>query len=130
MALCSPQAWPRLVLLAALCSPTAAQSQGLAGSAGAAAIQGSLNTVPVPGAQSTLNRVQRNRAAFNALNGSASGDMVPPPEPPPAPATAASAPAAAAAPAVSGARINGRLVPYCSHGALCHGAMLRAVGLR
>lgn len=128
MALCSPQAWPRLVLLAALCSPTAAQSQGLAGSAGAAAIQGSLNSVPVPGAQSTLNRVQRNRAAFNALNGSASGDMVPPPEPPPAPATAASAPAAA--PVVSGARINGRLVPYCSHGALCHGAMLRALGLR
>ena len=128
MALCSPQAWPRLFLLAALCTPSAALSQGLAGSAGAAAIQGSLNTVPVPGAQTTVNQVQQNRAAFNALNGAASGDMVPPPEPAPAPA--ASAPAAAAPPVVSGARINGRLVPYCSHGALCHGAMLRALGLR
>ncbi len=126
MALCSPQAWPGLFLLAALCTPTAALSQGLAGSAAAAAIQGSLNTVPVPGAQTTVNRVQPKRAAFNARNGAASGDMVPPPEPAPA----ASAPAAAAVPVVSGARINGRLVPYCSHGALCHGAMLRALGLR
>ncbi len=128
MALCSPQAWPGLFLLAALCTPTAALSQGLAGSAAAAAIQGSLSTVPVPGAQTTVNRVQPKRAAFHALNGAASGDMVPPTEPAPAPA--ASTPAAAAVPVVSGARINGRLVPYCSHGALCHGAMLRALGLR
>lgn len=127
MALCSPQARTRLFLLAALLyTPTAALSQGLAGRDGAAAIQGRLNTVPAPGAQTNVNRVQQDRAAFNALNGAASGDMVPPPEPAPA----ASALAAAAAPVVSGARINGRLVPYCSHGALCHGAMLRALGLR
>ena len=130
MVFCSRHVWPRLLLTAALCAPTAALSQGLAGSAGAAAIQGSLNTVPVPGAQTTVNRVQQNMAAFNALNGAASGDMVPPPEPAPAPAPAANAQAPAPAPVPSGARINGRLVPYCSHGALCHGAMLRALGLR
>jgi hypothetical protein len=28
------------------------------------------------------------------------------------------------------AQVNGRLVPYCSHGGLCHGALMQAVGHR
>jgi hypothetical protein len=28
------------------------------------------------------------------------------------------------------AQVNGRLVPYCSHGGLCHGSLLRAIGAR
>lgn len=125
--------WPQLLVVGALCGPSTALSQGLAGSAGAAAMQGNLNTVGVPGAQSTLRRARENSAALQALNGSASGDMAPPPAgapPPPPPTSGATPERAAAPPELRGARINGRLVPYCSHGALCHGAMLRALGLR
>jgi hypothetical protein len=124
-----------LLLLGTLLTPAAGQAQMLLDATGAAAIQGTVNSISVPGATAILNKARENTAAIQ--NPQAGGGA---PAEPAAP-TGTAAPAAPAAagtastrgpqpPAQSLARVNGRSVPMCSHGGLCHGALLRAMGIR
>jgi hypothetical protein len=105
-----------------------ARAQGLAPMAGASAIQGTLQGTSTPAytgvldrARNTINTATSNQAAGSGTAGAVGG----------AP-SGASAPSAAApnlaSGAPSGASINGKPIPVCSHGGLCQGAMMRAIG--
>ncbi len=129
----------------------AARAQTLLDVMGASAIQNSLQSLPAGAGSAVIERSrttvdQASRAEqsrldrLQQLGGSGS--------PPPAPSSDLMAPLMAplmdmfravglpGAPGAEGrplsttAKVNGQLVPYCSHGGLCHGALMRAVGTR
>ena len=105
----------------------AAQAQGLAGMAGASATQGTLQGASMPTYSGALNRARNTMAGANT--GSA-------PNPEAGQANGAAAPTGgnpAASPGPSGstpsgASVNGKPIPLCSHGGLCQGALMRAMG--
>ncbi len=123
-------------------SASSAQAQTLLDVMGAAAIQNSLQSLPAGGASGVIERSrstvdQATQAELLRLNllqqlagsGRAQGapatlrtPLVPRVQAP----GAAGTPGPAATPVIT-AQVNGQLVPYCSHGGLCHGALLRAV---
>ena len=123
--------WIALLVSVLLGSP-AAQSQTLLDAAGATAVQGSLNGIGVPGSGSIVRARQNAAAAQASLNGNTSG--LPAPTggggPGGAGSPAAPAPVGDNGPGSAAARVNGQGIPICSHGSLCHGALLRAMGNR
>ncbi|SBO44657.1 hypothetical protein [Cyanobium sp. NIES-981] len=114
-----------LLLLGPLLQSSPGNAQMLLDPTAAASMQGSVTSINVPGANATLNKVRENTAAVRSV------DSADPSAPPPAPSSPAAGPQPAAPqpPAQTPARVNGRSVPYCSHGGLCHGALLRAMGI-
>jgi hypothetical protein len=123
-----------------------APAQTLLDVMGAGAIQNTLQSLPAGGASGAIERSrsaveqagrseqQRLDLLEQMVGGGGGGalpaallaplmaplmEMVRPPGTP--------GPAAAGPRLLSTAQVNGRLVPYCSHGGLCHGSLLRAV---
>ncbi|WP_254980491.1 hypothetical protein [Cyanobium sp. ATX 6A2] len=122
--------------------PAPAQAQTLLDVMGAGAIQNTLQTLPAGGASGVIERSrsavdqsslaeQQRQQLLQQLSGGGG---------------AAGAPAGLMAPLMnmfmpgafpgapgggaqrtSTAQVNGRLVPYCSHGGLCHGNLMRAL---
>jgi hypothetical protein len=121
-----------LLLLGTVLHPAAGQAQMLLDATGAAAMQGTVNSTTVPGATGTLNMVRDKTSAVQSVEGGGASTAPPAASaaPPAAPGGAAPPSGGAPAPARSTARVNGRSVPICSHGGLCHGALLRAMGIR
>jgi hypothetical protein len=139
---------PASLLAAALVlgAQAPAQAQTLLDVMGAGAIQNTLQSLPAGGAsgviersrsavdQSSLAEQQRQQLLLQLSGGGGGGSS--------APAAGLMAPlmnmfmpgafpgAPGAADQPASAQVNGRLVPYCSHGGLCHGALMRAVRSR
>jgi hypothetical protein len=125
--------WAALAMTALLGTPQAVRAQTMMDVTGATAIQGTLNntSLSVPGSGSIQRARATSAAAEASLNDrsrgvSAAGGQGSPTPPPPGGATVGSP----AAPPTSRTRVNGVAVPTCSHGGLCHGALLRAMGGR
>jgi hypothetical protein len=134
--------------LVSLGSPPA-RAQTLLDVMGAGAIQNSLQSLPAGGASGVIERSrsvveQANQAEQQRLDllqqmvggggapvapGAAAALMAPLMAPLMEMVRAAGVPVPAGAGPrpLSTAQVNGRLVPYCSHGGLCHGSLLRAV---
>ncbi|MFQ6538763.1 MULTISPECIES: hypothetical protein [Aphanothece] len=125
--------WAAMAMTTLLAPAQAVRAQTLMDVTGATVIQGTLNnsSTAVPGSGSIERARAASAAAEASLNNrstgvSPAGDQAIP-TPPPAPRGATGG--APAAPP-SRARVNGVAVPTCSHGGLCHGALLRAMGGR
>lgn len=100
-------------------------AQGLAPMVGASAIQGTLQGTSMPAYTGVLDKARNtvNTAATRqALAGSGSS-----PGPSSAPLTGSSTQNMTSG-APSGASVNGQAIPLCSHGGLCQGAVMRAIG--
>lgn len=132
-----------LALLGAATPTTPARAQALAPMVGASAIQGTLQTIPASGAAGSLERGrsvtgqmnaanQQRQDAINGLNGNPPAATVTLSGPDGAAPSGTSPTAAPSAPAAGNnsrlARVNGRSIPTCSHGGLCHRALLQAIG--
>ena len=139
---------PASLLAAALVlgAQAPAQAQTLLDVMGAGAIQNTLQSLPAGGAsgviersrsavdQSSLAEQQRQQLLLQLSGGGGGGSS--------SPAAGLMAPlmnmfmpgafpgAPGAADQPTSAQVNGRLVPYCSHGGLCHGALMQAVRSR
>ncbi len=115
-------------------APTAARAQGLAPMAGASAIQGTLQGTSTPAYTGVLDRARTtlngaSNPPTNPGGNSGTAPAAPTASAPQLPATpAASTGANLAGQAPSGASVNGRPIPLCSHGGLCQGALMRAMG--
>ncbi|MEX1316217.1 MAG: hypothetical protein AB1Z22_03690 [Synechococcaceae cyanobacterium] len=134
------------VLAVATLSSGTALAQTLLDVMGAGAIQNSLQSLPAGGASGVIERsrstvdqsAQAEQQRLDLLQqAGGSGGALTAPAALMAPlmdmfrAMGFSGPAGSAAnPARVPAQVNGQLVPYCSHGGLCHGALLRAIGSR
>lgn len=121
--------------------PAGLRAQALAPMLGTSAIQSSLQTAPASGAAGSLERSRSASSQIQAANqatqgaidtltvpqssGSGSGGAAPA-------AATGQGTSAAPQPAPAGssrlARVNGRTIPTCSHGGLCHRALLQAIG--
>ncbi len=125
--------------------PPPLRAQALAPMVGASAIQGSLQSIPASGAAGSLERGRNARGQIEAVNQEKQGAIESLSAPAPSgpangasngsgtangPAGAGRSPASPQAPAGSTrlARVNGRTIPTCSHGGLCHRALLQAIG--
>ncbi|MCT0215334.1 hypothetical protein KQ298_03200 [Synechococcus sp. CS-1330] len=116
----------KAALVAAVVLPAGnAIAQGLAPMVGVSTIQGTQQGISMPAytgvldkARNTVNTATTQQAA--AGSGSSPG-------PSSAPLAGSSAQNMAIG-APSGASINGQAIPLCSHGGLCQGAMMRAIG--
>lgn len=123
----------------------ASRAQTLLDVMGASAIQNSLQSLPAGGGSAVIERsrntvdqaTQAEQARQELLRQVGGGGN------PSAPSAALMAPLMAplmdmfravglpgadGRPVSATAQVNGQLVPYCSHGGLCHGALMRAVG--
>jgi hypothetical protein len=115
----------KAALVAAVVLPAGnALAQGLAPMVGASAIQGTLQGTSMPAytgaldkARNTINTATTQQAAA----GSGSN-----PGPSSAPLGSSTQNMASGSP--SGASVNGQAIPLCSHGGLCQGAVMRAIG--
>ena len=116
----------KVALAAVIVLPTGnATAQGLAPMVGANAIQGTLQGTSMPAYTGVLDKARNtvNTATTQqAAEGSGSS-----PGPSSAPIAGSSA-ANIASGAPSGASVNGQAIPLCSHGGLCQGAVMRAIG--
>jgi len=117
---------------ALLLAATASRAQGLVPMAGASAIQGGLQGTATPAytgeldrARTTLNGASTPPAGPGGNGGTASPAAAAAQSPG---SSAASSGANLAGQAPSGASVNGRPIPLCSHGGLCQGALMRAMG--
>ncbi|MGL6134190.1 MAG: hypothetical protein ACRC1L_08400 [Prochlorococcaceae cyanobacterium] len=123
--------------------PAPAQAQTLLDVMGAGAIQNTLQTLPAGGASGVIERSrsavdqsslaeQQRQQLLQQLSGGGSATqaagLMAPLMNMFMPGAFPGAPGAADQPA--SAQVNGRLVPYCSHGGLCHGALMQAVRTR
>lgn len=128
--------------------PAPAQAQTLLDVMGAGAIQNTLQTLPAGGASGVIERSrsavdqsslaeQQRQQLLQQLSGGGGGGggsatqaagLMAPLMNMFMPGAFPGAPGAADQPA--SAQVNGRLVPYCSHGGLCHGALMQAVRTR
>ena len=145
----SPQAACTAIALALLGAGTAMppplRAQALAPTLGASAIQGRLQSIPASGAAGSLERGRNARGQIEAVNQEKQGaiESLSAPTasapangasngsgPANAPAGTGTSPANPQAPAGGTrlARVNGRTIPTCSHGGLCHRALLQAIG--
>ncbi|MCP9927308.1 hypothetical protein [Cyanobium sp. CH-040] len=134
-----------LVLLGFTGSP--AHAQTLLDVMGAGAIQNSLQSLPAGGASGVIERSRGSVDQFNQteqlrlealqqLSGAGGGGGRGAPAPPAAllgplmelfGAMGASGAAAGGPQTLTTAQVNGQLVPYCSHGGLCYGSLMRAL---
>ncbi|MEE4239411.1 MAG: hypothetical protein V2I51_22040, partial [Anderseniella sp.] len=125
-------------------APTRAQT--LLDVMGAGAIQNTLQSLPAGGAsgviegsrsavnQSSLAEQQRQQQLLRLSGGGGGGSAAPAPglmAPLIAPLMQmllpGGLPGGGGEAQRASAQVNGRLVPYCSHGGLCHGALMRAL---
>ena len=115
----------KAALVAAFVLPAGnAIAQGLAPMVGASAIQGTLQATPMPAYTGALDKARNtvnSATTQQAATGSGSN-----PGPSSAPLGSSTQNTASGAP--SGASINGQAIPLCSHGGLCQGAVMRAIG--
>ena len=116
----------KVALVAAVVLPTGnAIAQGLAPMVGASAIQGTLQGTSMPSYTGVLDKARNTvNTATTQQTAAGSGSS---PGPSPAPLAGSSAQNMAIG-APSGASINGQAIPLCSHGGLCQGAVMRAIG--
>jgi hypothetical protein len=116
----------KIALVAAVLLPTSdALAQGLAPVVGASATQGTLQGTSMPASPGVLDKARdtvNTAATQQAAAGSGSS-----PGPSSAPIAGSSAEKIASR-APSGASVNGQAIPLCSHGGLCQGALMRAIG--
>lgn len=121
-----------LLLAAALLGSTllpaqSGRAQGLAPMVGASAIQGTLQGTATPAYTGVLDKARTTVGSATAQTGTSPspGSGTGPAAAPTGP-TGASSNLASSAP--SGASVNGQPIPLCSHGGLCQGALMRAMG--
>lgn len=111
---------PAAALLSAVLLTNDARAQALAPMVGASAIQGTLQGTSMPAYTGVLDRAR-------TTVGGATGQ----PSNPPASGAgsgATNATKASSSFSGSGATVNGQPIPLCSHGGLCQGALMRAMG--
>ena len=114
-------------LIAAVLLPAGnALAQGLATMVGASAIQGTLQGTSMPAYTGVLDKA-RNTVSTTATTQQAAAGSGSSPAPSSAPLAGSSAQNMASG-APSGASVNGQAIPLCSHGGLCQGALMRAIG--
>ena len=111
----------KAALVAAVVLPAGnAIAQGLAPMVGASAIEGTLQGSSMPAYTGALDKARNTATTQRAAAGSGSS-----PGPSSAPLSSTQKMASGAS---SGASVNGQAIPLCSHGGLCQGAMMRAIG--
>jgi hypothetical protein len=116
----------KVALLAAVVLPTGnAIAQGLAPMVGASAIQGTLQGTSMPAYTGVLDKARNTVNTSTTQQAAAgSGSSPGPSSAPLAGGSAQNMPSGAP----SGASVNGQAIPLCSHGGLCQGAVMRAIG--
>ena len=113
-------------LVAAVLLPASnALAQGLAPMVGASAIQGTLQGTSTPAYTGALDKARNT--VNTATTQQAAAGSVSSPGPSSAPLAGSSAQNMTSG-APSGASVNGQPIPLCSHGGLCQGAVMRAIG--
>ena len=98
-------------------------AQGLAPMVGASAIQGTLQGSSMPAYTGALDKT-RNTVNTATTQQAAAGSGS---NPGPSSAPLGSSTQKTASGASSGASVNGQAIPFCSHGGLCQGAVMRAI---
>ena len=112
----------KAALVAAVVLPAGnALAQGLAPMVGARAIQGTLQGTSMPAYTGALDKARNTATTQQAAAGSGSS-------PGPSSAPLGSSTQKMVSGASSGASVNGQAIPLCSHGGLCQGALMRAIG--
>jgi hypothetical protein len=101
-----------------------ALAQGLAPMVGASAIQGTLQGTSMPAYTGALDKA-RNTVNTATTQQAAAGSGS---NPGPSSAPLGSSTQNMASGASSSASVNGQAIPLCSHGGLCQGALMRAIG--
>ena len=91
---------------------------------GASAIQGTLQGTSMPAYTGALDKA-RNTVNTATTQQAAAGSGS---NPGPSSAPLGSSTQNMASGASSGASVNGQAIPLCSHGGLCQGAVMRAIG--
>jgi len=115
----------KAALVAAVVLPAGnALAQGLAPMVGASAIQGTLQGTSMPAYTGALDKA-RNTVNIATTQQAAAGSGS---NPGPSSAPLGSSTQNMATGASSGASVNGQAIPLCSHGGLCQGAVMRAIG--
>jgi hypothetical protein len=102
-----------------------ALAQGLAPMVGATAIQGTLQGTSMPAYTGVLDKARNTVNTATTQQAAAGSGSSPGPSSAP---IAGSSAANIASGAPSGASVNGQAIPLCSHGGLCQGALMRAIG--
>ena len=113
------------LVAAALLPAGNALAQGLAPMVGASAIQGTLQGTSMPAYTGVLDKARNT--VNTATTQQAAAGSVSSPGPSSAPLAGSSAQNMTSG-APSGASVNGQPIPLCSHGGLCQGAVMRAIG--
>ena len=115
----------KAALVAAVVLPAGnALAQGLAPMVGASAIQGTLQGTSMPAYTGALDKA-RNTVNTATTQQAAAGSGS---NPGPSSAPLGSSTQNISTGASSGASVNGQAIPLCSHGGLCQGAVMRAIG--
>jgi len=115
----------KAALVAAVVLPAGnALAQGLAPMVGASAIQGTLQGTSMPAYTGALDKA-RNTVNTATTQQAAAGSGS---NPGPSSAPLGSSTQNMASGSSSGASVNGQAIPLCSHGGLCQGAVMRAIG--
>ena len=116
----------KAALLAAVLLPGGnAIAQGLAPMVGASAIQGTLQGTSIPAYTGVLDKTRNTVDTATTQQAAAGSGSSPGPSSAP---LAGSSAQNMASGAPSGASVNGQAIPLCSHGGLCQGALMRAIG--
>ena len=127
----SSHGWRTVVLVAMLAGSGGAHAQSMVEVMGTSAIQGSLSGAGVPSLTGARDRARQTVTVINESGGTKS--LTPAVQGSPSWSPAVRAPIRSGSvvrvnPAASAIRVNGQSVPSCSHGGLCHGALLRQMG--
>ena len=116
----------KAALLAAVLLPGGnAIAQGLAPMVGASAIQGTLQGTSMPVYTGVLDKSRNTVDTATTQQAAAGSGSSPGPSSAPLAGNSAQNMASGAP---SGASVNGQAIPLCSHGGLCQGALMRAIG--
>ena len=116
----------RAALVAAVVLPAGnALAQGLAPMVGASAIQGTLQGTSMPAYTGVLDKARNTVNTATTQQAAAGSGSSPGPSSTP---IAGSSDQNMASGAPGGAYVNGQAIPLCSHGGLCQGALMRAIG--
>ena len=92
---------------------------------GASAIQGTLQGTSMPAYTGVLDKARNTVNTATTQQAAAGSGSSPGPSSTP---LAGSSAQNMASGAPSGASVNGQAIPLCSHGGLCQGALMRAIG--
>ena len=100
-------------------------AQGLAPMMGASALQGTLQGTFMPSYTGVLDKARNTVNTSTTQQAAAGSGSSPVPSSTP---LAGSSDQNMTSGAPSGASVNGQAIPLCSHGGLCQGAVMRAIG--